>query len=466
MLLVHASYAAAARCLGSPSRLSAGSLGRGRHRPSVIPDTLTTRTPEAARLRTAAMDAALVDFVNGLPSLSRALVSTFVDIADGKAVVEAAQHVLGCSEADAHASLAALSGVDAGRLERCEVRAQLDALDALRRKRQTPSGHVPRTVTTAPHARDKALCDACRDLCGDEVAADVAEALRPPDPRALCDAAARRHRSLVVVELAARVLRKGGAAKAEVKLVSKDRWELAGTDRQKFSSGAAVANVRRALAALRSSRILDQKMRLRCAVPASAVAAGDAEALRRVVRVALDALARGAVAPDSSDSDVEAPRASPPPSSPPPKRPSPPCDEPPPPPRGRARPAPRRHQCLRPRAAASIISQSHTPARRAALDLPVRARHARAPSELGREFDVRAAPRRDAAPRGAAHRRKSARAHGERRRAQGLPAAARPREAARAVRSPAPPGPAAAHASQSLAAPPTSGAGAAPAAAR
>ena len=334
MLLVHASYAAAARCLGSPSRLSAGSLRRGRHRPSVIPDTLTTRTPEAARLRTAAMDAALVDFVNGLPSLSCALVSTYDDLADGKAVLEAAQHVLGCSEADAHASLEALSGVDAGRLERCEVRAQLDALDALRRKRQTPSGPVPRAVTTAPHARDKALCDACRDLCGDEVAADVAEALRPPDPRALCDAAARRHRSLIIVELAARVLRKSGASKAEVKLVSKDRWELAGTDRQRFSSGAAVSNVRRALAALRSSRILDQKMRLRCAVPASAVAAGDAEALRRVVRVALDALSKGNI-PDSSDSDVEAPRASPPPSSPPPKRPSPSCDEPPPPPRPR-----------------------------------------------------------------------------------------------------------------------------------
>ncbi len=278
------------------------------------------------------MDAALVDFINGLPSLSCALVSTYDDLADGKAVVEAAQHVLGCTEADAHASLEALSGVDAGRLDRCEVRAQLDALDALRRKRQTPSGHVPRTVTTAPHARDKALCDACRDLCGNEVAADVAEALRPPDPRALCDAAARRHRSLVVVELAARVLRRGGASKAEVKLVSKDRWELIGTDRQRFSSGAAVSNVRRALAALRSSRMLDQKMRLRCAVPASAVAAGDAEALRRVVRGALDALAKGHI-PDSSDSDVEAPRASPPPSSPPPKRPSPARDEPPPPPR-------------------------------------------------------------------------------------------------------------------------------------
>ena len=140
------------------------------------------------------MDAALVDFVNGLPSLSCALVSTYEDLEDGKAVIEAAQHVLGCAEADAHASLEALSGVDAGRLERCEVRAQLDALDALRRKRQTPSGRVPRAVTTAPHARDEALCDACRDLCGDEVAADVAEALRPPDPRALCDAAARRHR--------------------------------------------------------------------------------------------------------------------------------------------------------------------------------------------------------------------------------------------------------------------------------
>ena len=96
-----------------------------------------------------------MDFVNGLPSLSCALVSTYDDLADGKAVVEAAQHVLGCSEADAHASLEALSGVDAGRLERCEVRAQLDALDALRRKRQTPSGPVPRAVTTAPHARDK-----------------------------------------------------------------------------------------------------------------------------------------------------------------------------------------------------------------------------------------------------------------------------------------------------------------------
>ncbi len=135
------------------------------------------------------MDAALVDFVNGLPSLSCALVSTYEDLEDGKAVLEAAQHVLGCTEADAHAALEALSGVDAGRLERCEVRAQLDALDALRRKRQTPSGPVPRPVTTAPHARDKALCDACRDLCGDEVAADVAEALRPPDPRALCEAA-------------------------------------------------------------------------------------------------------------------------------------------------------------------------------------------------------------------------------------------------------------------------------------
>ena len=219
------------------------------------------------------MDAALVDFVNGLPSLSCALVSTYDDLADGKAVLEAAQHVLGCSEADAHASLEALSGVDAGRLERCEVRAQLDALDALRRKRQTPSGPVPRTVSSAPHARDKALCDACRDLCGNEVAADVAEALRPPDPRALCDAAARRHRSLIIVELAARVLRRGGAAKAEVRPVSQGRWELTGTDRQRFSSGAAVSNVRRALAALRSSRMLDQKMRLRCAVPASAVAA-------------------------------------------------------------------------------------------------------------------------------------------------------------------------------------------------
>ena len=126
-----------------------------------------------------------MDFVNGLPSLSCALVSTYEDLADGKAVVEAAQHVLGCTEADAHASLEALSGVDAGRLERCEVRAQLDALDALRRKRQTPSGPVPRAVTTAPHARDKALCDACRDLCGDEVAADVAEACGRPT-RELC----------------------------------------------------------------------------------------------------------------------------------------------------------------------------------------------------------------------------------------------------------------------------------------
>ena len=62
------------------------------------------------------MDAALVDFVNGLPSLSCALVSTYEDLEDGKAVIEAAQHVLGCSEADAHASLEALSGVDAGRL--------------------------------------------------------------------------------------------------------------------------------------------------------------------------------------------------------------------------------------------------------------------------------------------------------------------------------------------------------------
>ena len=336
MLLVHANYAAAARCLGSPYRPSAGSLRRGRHRPSVIHNSQQGHG-SSTDCAHAAMDAALVDFVNGLPSLSCALVSTYDDLADGKAVVEAAQHVLGCDASEAHAALEALSGVDAGRLERREVRAQLDALDALRRKRQTPAGPVPRAVTTAPHARDKALCDACRDLCGDEVAADVAEALRPPDPRALCDAAARRHRSLVVVELAARVLRKSGASKAEVKPIAKDRWELTGTDRQRFSSGAAVSNVRRALAALRSSRILDQKMRLRCAVPASAVAAGDAEALRRVVRVALDALAKGA-AYDSSESDVEAPRASPPPSSPPPKRPSPSCDEPPPPPPPRPRP--------------------------------------------------------------------------------------------------------------------------------
>ena len=33
------------------------------------------------------MDAALVDFVNGLPSLSCALVSTYDDLADGRAVV-------------------------------------------------------------------------------------------------------------------------------------------------------------------------------------------------------------------------------------------------------------------------------------------------------------------------------------------------------------------------------------------
>ena len=43
-----------------------------------------------------------------------------------------AQHVLGCTADEAHAALEALSGVDAGRLDRCEVRAQLDALDALR----------------------------------------------------------------------------------------------------------------------------------------------------------------------------------------------------------------------------------------------------------------------------------------------------------------------------------------------
>ena len=201
----------------------------------------------------------------------------------------------------------------------------------------------------------------------------MAEALRPPDPRALCDAAARRHRSLVVVELAARVLRRGGAAKAEVRPVAKDRWELAGTDRQRFSSGAAVSNVRRALAALRSSRILDQKMRLRCAVPASAVAAGDAEALRRVVRVAptrsprkhtrlVGLGCRGAArlaaavvaASKTAVSDLPTSRR---------RR------------RGRARPAPRRRlHNRRPAAAAAPRAQSHTPARRAALDLPVRAR--------------------------------------------------------------------------------------------
>ena len=37
------------------------------------------------------MDAALVDFINGLPSLSCALVSTYDDLADGRAVVEAAR---------------------------------------------------------------------------------------------------------------------------------------------------------------------------------------------------------------------------------------------------------------------------------------------------------------------------------------------------------------------------------------
>ena len=36
------------------------------------------------------MDAALVDFINGLPSLSCALVSTYEDLEDGKAVIEAA----------------------------------------------------------------------------------------------------------------------------------------------------------------------------------------------------------------------------------------------------------------------------------------------------------------------------------------------------------------------------------------
>ena len=122
MLLVRANYAAAARRLGLSILTFRGQpQARATHRPSVIHNTLTTRTPKQHRLRTAAMDAALVDFVNGLPSLSCALVSTYDDLADGKAVVEAAQHVLGCSEADAHASLEALSGVDAGRLERREV---------------------------------------------------------------------------------------------------------------------------------------------------------------------------------------------------------------------------------------------------------------------------------------------------------------------------------------------------------
>ena len=223
---------------------------------------------------------------------------------------------------------------------------------------------------------------------------------------------APRH-SLVVVELAARVLRKGGAAKAEVKLVSKDRWELTGTDRQRFSSGAAVSNVRRALAALRSSRVLDQKMRLRCAVPASAVAAGDAEALRRVVRVAptrrpgcrrtgLLGLGRrgaarlAAAVVASSKTAVAGPgRAA----------------------AAAATAAAPRHAAFistaTSTAAAAPRAQSHTPARRAALDLPVRARprgrDARAaPSEVGGECDVRAAPRCDAFTRDAARRRKRA----------------------------------------------------------
>ena len=114
MLLVRANYAAAARRLGLSIPTFRGQP-QARAAQTKRHTQLTTRTPEAARLRTAAMDAALVDFVNGLPSLSCALVSTYDDLADGKAVVEAAQHVLGCAEADAHASLEALSGVDAAR---------------------------------------------------------------------------------------------------------------------------------------------------------------------------------------------------------------------------------------------------------------------------------------------------------------------------------------------------------------
>ena len=281
------------------------------------------RSPGAA-----AMEADLVDFLNGLPSLACALVSTAQDLEDGRAVVEAAVHVLGCDAADAHAALDALSGVAADRLDRRESAAQLLALEALRSKQRTPA-RPQTTVGYHPNATDRALCDVCRKLCGAALSEDVAEALRPPDPRALCDAAARRHRSLVVVELAARVLRRDGAAKACVRPLPHGRWELAGTDRTGFSSGAAVANVRRALAALRASQALDPKIRLRAAVPASAVAAGDAEALRRVLRVALDALAVPrnrrplAVDGESSDapSDAEAPRPACP--TPPARRPTP-----------------------------------------------------------------------------------------------------------------------------------------------
>ena len=271
-----------------------------------------------------------MDFLNGLPSLACALVSTVQDLEDGRAVVEAAVHVLGCDACDAHAKLEAQSGVSATRLDRRESAAQLLTLNALQSKQRTPGPARPHTtIIYNANATDRALCNKCRELCGAALSEDVAEALRPPDPRALCDAAARRHRSLVVVELAARVLRRDGAAKTCVRPLPHGRWELAGTDRTGFSSGAAVANVRRALAALRASAALDPKMWLRAAVPASAVAAGDAEALRRVLRIALDALAvprnRWPLAVDGASSeassDAEAPRPACP--TPPARRPTP-----------------------------------------------------------------------------------------------------------------------------------------------
>ena len=68
------------------------------------------------------------------------------------------------------------------------------------------------------------------------------------------------------------------------------RFELLGTDRSSGTMGAAVANVRRALDALRPSPRLTAAARIRACVPASAVARGDPEALRRVFGVVAAAL--------------------------------------------------------------------------------------------------------------------------------------------------------------------------------